>query len=276
MGPAAPQIIRRVCQEVLHAGILVLYMRDLSGFCLRSETVEALELLRDAQIRKVLTLSPAVEASIAMMCRQLRVEELFLEVGSLEQLKELEVNFQEDLSWGISFRLGGHNFAHLPEAVRFCQETGVRHLHIPIQRSGEGVFVPSEQVFRKVVQKLKSLKLGRMQLTLHEPFLWREIFSSQEYAWQGCQAAKSMVYISEELDVTPCPMLSLSFGNLRRQPLREILDSQERAKVLQDLSVIPQECAGCPEAHLCRGGCKARAQIFLGSLNRKDPICCTT
>jgi GeoRSP system SPASM domain protein len=82
-----------------------------------------------------------------------------------------------------------------------------------------------------------------------------------------------MIYISGDLDVTPCPIMPYSMGNLSGTSLHEICSSEKRRQVRVELSKTPQECVSCNIAAKCRGGCRGRTYVLFSKFSKKDPAC---
>lgn len=74
-------------------------------------------------------------------------------------------------------------------------------------------------------------------------------------------------------DIVPCPGVDISVGNIRTQPLAEIL---RQSKVLYELrnvrDYIKGECRECDLAHECYG-CRGMAYHATGDYLASDPLC---
>jgi len=74
-------------------------------------------------------------------------------------------------------------------------------------------------------------------------------------------------------EVNPCPGVSISIGNIRKEPLRKILDE---SKVIHELRNIRQNikgrCATCTHNEFCYG-CRGHAYQVTGDHLAEDPIC---
>ncbi|MGH7411245.1 MAG: radical SAM protein, partial [Candidatus Methylomirabilis sp.] len=93
----------------------------------------------------------------------------------------------------------------------------------------------------------------------------------KNYAHGSCPAGKHYCRIMPEGDVTPCPYMPVSAGNLRRQSFPAIW---EGASVLNDLR-DPQlggRCGACEFSKIC-GGCRCRAYATYGDYLAEDPGC---
>ncbi len=84
-------------------------------------------------------------------------------------------------------------------------------------------------------------------------------------AWgRGCLAGISYCRIFANGDVTPCPYLPVSTGNVRITPFSEIWNHSPLFAALRDPSKLTGKCGRCNFKTIC-GGCRARAY------RREDP-----
>jgi radical SAM protein with 4Fe4S-binding SPASM domain len=78
-------------------------------------------------------------------------------------------------------------------------------------------------------------------------------------AWgRGCIAGISYCRIYANGDVTPCPYLPVSAGNIRVTPFPEIWNNSEVFAALRDPDRLTGKCGRCSFKTIC-GGCRARA-----------------
>jgi radical SAM protein with 4Fe4S-binding SPASM domain len=93
----------------------------------------------------------------------------------------------------------------------------------------------------------------------------------KNYAHGSCPAGKHYCRIMPEGDITPCPYMPVSAGNLRRQSFRAIWDG---ASVLNDLRDprLGGRCGACEFSKIC-GGCRCRAYATHGDYLAEDPGC---
>ncbi len=93
----------------------------------------------------------------------------------------------------------------------------------------------------------------------------------KNYAHGSCPAGKYYCRITPEGNVTPCPYMPVTAGNLRQT---SFADLWERADVFQDLRE-PQlggRCGACEFSKIC-GGCRCRAYATYGDYLAEDPAC---
>ncbi len=91
------------------------------------------------------------------------------------------------------------------------------------------------------------------------------------YAHGSCPAGKYYCRITPGGDVTPCPYMPVSAGNLRE---RSFVDLWERATVFTDLRDphLGGRCGACEFSKIC-GGCRCRAYATYGDYLAEDPAC---
>jgi len=89
-----------------------------------------------------------------------------------------------------------------------------------------------------------------------------------------CLAGVHYCRITPEGNVTPCPYLPLSVGNVTREAFGELWAHSEMFASLRNPS-LKGRCGRC-EFHMMCGGCRARAYAFYGDYMEEDPWCAFT
>jgi len=87
----------------------------------------------------------------------------------------------------------------------------------------------------------------------------------------GCPAGKYYCRITPEGDVTPCPYMPLSAGNLRQQSFDEIWNNSPLMNSLRQPK-LGGRCGECEFSEIC-GGCRCRAYATYGDHLAEDPAC---
>jgi radical SAM protein with 4Fe4S-binding SPASM domain len=59
-------------------------------------------------------------------------------------------------------------------------------------------------------------------------------------------------------EVTPCPYMPISLGNIREKSFKDIWFNSKVFKDLRDFSMLKGKCGKCEHNEVC-GGCRARA-----------------
>jgi radical SAM protein with 4Fe4S-binding SPASM domain len=80
----------------------------------------------------------------------------------------------------------------------------------------------------------------------------------EQTAFPGCLAGKQYCRIYPTGDVTPCPYLPLTIGNVTQTPLAEIWQNSAVLTDLRNPDLLEGKCGACEYRRVC-GGCRARA-----------------
>ncbi len=277
-----PDLIGRICGDIAASGIFVLNLTDLNaGICASTRTI--LGGLKDSAVQVVLTVRgdcPPAGPAMDLLAAS-RLKRLLLRVESLEGLKSLSENlpdYRRRAAIGLSFALNGDNLADVPAVIEFCLgnehlSTGVHELPIARAAGAGKIFVPSPEVIKRLSADTSGLPAEKLNILVHDPFLWSVFARGKSPNAEGCHAAQTMLYIRPDLEVTPCPIMPMGMGDLRRTDLRAIFSSAKKRQLREMLDASPADCRGCREVNACQGGCRGRALALLGSLDKKDPAC---
>ncbi len=93
----------------------------------------------------------------------------------------------------------------------------------------------------------------------------------RNYAHGSCPAGKYYCRITPEADVTPCPYMPVSAGNLRQTSFADLWRSAPVLTALRD-SRLGGRCGACEFSKIC-GGCRCRAYATHGDYLAEDPAC---
>jgi len=88
----------------------------------------------------------------------------------------------------------------------------------------------------------------------------------------GCMAGTQYCRITPNGDVTPCPYMELSAGNVRDSSFTEIWKESPLFLGLRDLERLQGRCGACEFNELC-GGCRCRAYAAYEDPLQEDPAC---
>lgn len=92
------------------------------------------------------------------------------------------------------------------------------------------------------------------------------------YDGGGCLAATRYCRITPKGDVTPCPYIELSAGNIRQSGFWPVWEGSRLFQSLRDPAKLEGRCGNCEYKLIC-GGCRARALVDAGNLMGEDPSC---
>jgi GeoRSP system SPASM domain protein len=278
--PSATDIaeINSVCDGLLKTGIFILNIRDLSA-PLSPSTLAVLERLERERIEINLTTRALPLDWPASKEKLLKgVNTLYIEEDSPQKieglLKKMALLKNRGFSMGLSFPAEERTFRSIPAVVSLCVDSNIRNLQIPIQRHHDKhLFCIDQKNTTWLAAELKKIDMETLNLSVHDPFLWGLFHQKDNPNEEGCNGARTMIYISEDLDVTPCPIIPLSMGSLRHSSLEEIVTSGTRKGIRKDLSSSPGECMECSLVETCGGGCRGRTYLLSGSFDTRDPAC---
>ena len=93
----------------------------------------------------------------------------------------------------------------------------------------------------------------------------------QNYAQGSCPAGKHYCRITPTGEVTPCPYMPVSAGNLREQSFGDIWYGAKPMQALREPR-LGGRCGSCEFARIC-GGCRCRAYATYGDYLAEDPAC---
>jgi radical SAM protein with 4Fe4S-binding SPASM domain len=92
------------------------------------------------------------------------------------------------------------------------------------------------------------------------------------YDGGGCLAATRYCRITPKGEVTPCPYIELSGGNVREAGFWPVWEGSRLFRSLRDPGKLEGRCGSCEYKLIC-GGCRARALVDAGNLMGEDPSC---
>ncbi len=267
----------RIADEIIENKLLTLQItaKELNGSCRI-----VLERLKDKRLVLSLALPfSAWNQETLGLIRSFPIK-LFListsSLGDLESILSIQNQVAGKPAFGIAFHVTRDNFRALPEVLEFCIDNQIENLVLPMQRliGGEEVFSFSSQERKQLTSNLTRIERPAwLKITIHDPFLWRTFFPSIEFPDGGCQAANTMLYISPQADVYPCPTLPVKIGNLKQMSLKHVIASDLKKQVRKSILATPADCRNCEEVKQCKGGCQGRAFVVHGGSQKSDPAC---
>jgi AdoMet-dependent heme synthase len=192
----------------------------------------------------------------------------------------IEVRIQSTLVKG--------NQQDLIELMGILSKLGVSHQAIvpvcPLGRADKKMMLsPAEykKFILKMAEKIISMKsdthfqirpvFGEKDLFKHKDLVEFETLSVK----YSCEALINTYEIAPSGNVVPCSFLDISIGDIRKQSLLEIWNS-EKANEIRKLFLIDNlsdECKSCHKNDICKGGCIANTYYYYKEFKQKDPYC---
>jgi GeoRSP system SPASM domain protein len=276
-GPADARLFR-ICDEIIACRPLMLHLSD-PGPGIGEGTIELLHRLKETPIAVSLTIQAPAQDGAATMLRDSGLKEILLALEHPEDILSSRREWGLDGNGpniGVSFKVTGENWRKLPMLAVSCRTAGTVRLVLPMQRlyDGETPFLLTREEQRELTDALAVAGGVRgLDLTVHDPFLWRAVNPGVPFPQGGCQAANTMLAIAPDGRVYPCPTLPVPLGDAGKEPLREIVTSPGKRELRRRLLESPGGCRGCGELAVCRGGCRGRSYVIHGSLEGADSAC---
>jgi len=273
-------LLQRICSDISDCRPLMLQLYHGAGSFQPGDALSVvLEQFRDSRIAVSLTVPAIALENATQSCPEgMQLKELLLSCDRLDGLAEAihSARSYSGIPPGVSFTVTSENWQQLPELVRLCRREGIVRLVLPMQRlyNGETPFMTSAPEQHQLAEALlDSGGVGDLNLTIHDPFLWRAFNPGIPFPQAGCQAANTMIAIAPDGGVYPCPTLPVRLGNIGQLSLKEIVCSAEKKEFRRRLLTAPAGCRDCAEVSVCRGGCRGRGLVLEGSLDGIDPAC---
>ena len=176
------------------------------------------------------------------------------------------------------------NYDEIPDVVAFANKMGARVFNlfflVCTGRGQEITDITSEQyeAALKQIYKLNKQYEGTMLVSAKCAPHYRRIAYEEDpesalvkYYSGGCPAGTNYCRITPEGNVTPCPYMDTSCGNLMEKSFGEIWDN---SSILQELREggLKGRCGDCEFESICKG-CRARAYATTGDQMAEDSWC---
>jgi radical SAM protein with 4Fe4S-binding SPASM domain len=186
----------------------------------------------------------------------------------------------------VHFTVTRWNRHELAGAVELARELGAGILNFFFlvcvgRRQGAMDLSPAEyEGALKEIAALQKSSKGILVQTRCTPHFKRILYEADPqspytratgYDGGGCLAGTRYCRVTPKGEVTACPYMELSAGNVRREGFWKIWDDARLFRSMRDPSLLEGRCGSCEFKLLC-GGCRARS-LALGNLMAEDPSC---
>ena len=178
------------------------------------------------------------------------------------------------------------NYDEIPEIVEFAYQIGAKVLNLYfLVRTGRGKTVmdisPTQyENMLDTMFKLQKDYTGKMLIAAKcAPHYKRVIYEQQAdsaflqgYPSGTCPCGIFYCRISPEGELTPCPYLPVSVGNLKNESFAKLWNDSETFHDLRNRNLLEGKCGACEFKDVC-GGCRARAYAITGNYLAADESC---
>ena len=208
--------------------------------------------------------------------------------GSFERAREaIALCRSRDLHAQVHFTVTRNNHHQLEKIVDLSLEAGAVVVNffflVCIGRGKSHIDLSPDQYESslRTIARLQKSATGIMIQSRCTPHFKRILYEDDPhspytratgYEGGGCPAATHYCRISPAGEVTPCPYIELSAGNIRERDFWEIWEDAVLLRALRDSSLLQGRCSQCEYRLLC-GGCRARSLAQSGDLMGEDPNC---
>ncbi len=201
-------------------------------------------------------------------------------------LAGMEACRRHELPFQVHFSVTNSNAHEVPAMIDFARSVDARVLNVfflVCTGRGESMSDITPQTYEKVLQQLVEAQEQSQDLIIrarcaphfkrvayqHNPL--STLTRAQGYEGGGCLAGIHYCRITPEGDVTACPYIPDTEGNVRHTPFWEIWKNSSTFQQLRDPQ-LKGKCGNCEYTKLC-GGCRARPLAIGKTIMDADPWC---
>lgn len=195
-------------------------------------------------------------------------------------VKALEICRDHGLQVLVQSTVMASNYEEVPLLLDFAQEMGAWSFNLYfLVQTGRG------QQMNDLSAVQTEVMLGRLVDAQEEyrpmlvrskcaPHFKRLAYEKGEGGLEsgGCMAGTQYCRITPGGEVTPCPYMDTSAGNVRDSSFTRIWQESELFRQLRDLDQLKGRCGACEFNELC-GGCRCRAYAAFDDPLQEDPAC---
>ena len=201
-------------------------------------------------------------------------------MNGIEALKRANLDFLVQTS------VTQWNYDEIPQIVDFAYELGAKVFNLYfLVRTGRGKTVmditPAQyEGMLSTLFELQAQYRGKMLVAAKcAPHYKRVIYEQQSdspflqaYPSGTCPCGIYYCRITPEGDLTPCPYMPVSVGNLKEESFATLWNQSKVFQELRDRKLLEGKCGICEFRDVC-GGCRARAYALTDNYLAEDPSC---
>ncbi len=207
-----------------------------------------------------------------------KVHDAIRGTGSFRRTVEgIRLLVKEGVGVHINMSVTELNWAHVKATLKRALELGASSVSIipamPAGRAAEtGVWVRPSNFMKALMQAAEFSEEEGVEVGVWcAPFL-AAMRLPGKLRYGNCRDW-SVMDVTPSGNVVTCDVLGEAVANIFEDGVEGAWRKLLSSSILRSVSRPPLECAGCPAAGVCRGGCYARAKLLKGVHNAKDPLC---
>lgn len=194
-------------------------------------------------------------------------------IRGIEACKRYGLDFQ------IQTTVTKKNYSEIPELIEFSHRIGAKAFSLfflVCTGRGQKLTDISPSKYEKMLLYLvKTQRIyGDMMIRARcAPYFMRIAYQKRPFSSyaSACYAGKNYCRITPDGEVTPCPYLPISVGNIRKESFVDLWGGADLFHQLRDPN-LKGKCGYCEFNFVC-GGCRARAFALTGDYMGADEWC---
>lgn len=185
----------------------------------------------------------------------------------------------------IQMSVSDMNYHEIPQVIEFAEKIGAVAFNLYFlvcTGRGQGNTDISNEAYEEALKTLYQQQMkykGRLMINSKcAPQYKRVVYENDpDSVYQrtysgGCPAGTHYSRISPEGDLTPCPFIAESVGNLKTDTFKNLWETAPLMVQLRDRKKLEGRCGSCEFSTMC-SGCRARAFAETGNYMAQDPSC---
>jgi radical SAM protein with 4Fe4S-binding SPASM domain len=181
-------------------------------------------------------------------------------VNAIKALKKVGIEVQ------INCTVTQQNYDEIEKIMELAENLGVDNFHLFfLVPTGRGTEIEDitpemyEEMIRSTLEKTTKYKLNVKPSCAPQFMRIAKDQGVDMSRWvRGCMGGLYYCRIYPSGEVTPCPYIPVSLGNIREKSFKDIWLKSEVFKALRDPDQLKGKCGVCEHNDVC-GGCRARA-----------------
>jgi radical SAM protein with 4Fe4S-binding SPASM domain len=173
--------------------------------------------------------------------------------------------FRQGVGVQVNITVMKENYRQIAAIIAFAETLGVTEFQLFfLVPTGRGAALDDitpamyESIINDVMEKTQSGTVSVRPTCAPQYTRIRAELGMEQAAFPGCLAGKQYLRIYPTGEVTPCPYLPLTVGNVLETPLTGIWQDSPVLQELRDPDQLEGKCGTCGFRRVC-GGCRARA-----------------
>jgi radical SAM protein with 4Fe4S-binding SPASM domain len=200
-------------------------------------------------------------------------------MDAFDTLNEVGVDFL------IQMSVSEMNYKEIPDVIKFAEKIGAVAFNLYFlvcTGRGQGNTDISNEAYEEALKILYDQQMkykGKLMINSKcAPQYKRVVYENdKDSVYQrtysgGCPAGTHYSRISPEGNLTPCPFIEESVGNLKTDTFKNLWETAPLMVKLRDRKQLEGKCGACEFSAMC-SGCRARAFAETGNYMAEDNSC---